>query len=91
MHTTQTEPYIQDIIALIDGDLSNPETLEAFQAYHDYELAKALPNAGLELVITNTLLGNASRDDMKIIDNLISTIFHTQRKNESYSVFEDVF
>lgn len=56
-----------------------------------YELAKSLPNAGLELVITNTLLGNASRDDMKIIDNIISTIFHTQRKNESYSVFEDVF
>ncbi len=56
-----------------------------------YEMIKALPGIGINLAITNTMLGNVASDDMKLVDTSIQTLFYTHTITaEKFSAIEDV-
>ncbi len=42
-----------------------------------YELIKNLPGIGVNLAVTNSMLGNAATEDLKLVDTSIQTVFYT--------------
>ncbi len=57
-----------------------------------YETIRALPGIGINLAITNTMLGNAATDDVKLVDSSIQNVFYSQRiSTKDYSAVDDVF
>jgi hypothetical protein len=49
-----------------------------------------LPHADLGLVLNNTLLGNATKDDRKIVETLLQTVLYDERYfNSRRSTFTD--
>jgi hypothetical protein len=57
-----------------------------------YEMIKALPGIGINLAITNSMLGNAASDDLKLVDTSIQTVFNTHTITaDKFSAIEDVF
>jgi energy-coupling factor transporter ATP-binding protein EcfA2 len=42
-----------------------------------YEMIKALPGIGVNLAVTNSMLGNAASEDLKLVDTSIQTVFYT--------------
>jgi len=41
-----------------------------------YEMIKSLPGIGIDLAISNTMLGNAASDDLKLVDSSIQNVFY---------------
>jgi hypothetical protein len=57
-----------------------------------YEMIKALPGIGINLAITNSMLGNAASDDLKLVDTSIQTVFNTvTTTTDKFSAIENVF
>jgi energy-coupling factor transporter ATP-binding protein EcfA2 len=57
-----------------------------------YEMIKTLPGIGINLAITNSMLGNAATDDLKLVDTSIQTVFYShQITADRFSTIDDVF
>lgn len=57
-----------------------------------YRLADEIKSADVELVLMNTMLGNATKDDRKVIDTLIQNVLLDERYfNRKMTFTEDVF
>jgi MoxR-like ATPase len=56
-----------------------------------YEMAEALPHTGIQAIVSNTMLGNASKDDQRMVDTLIQNVFHMPIQSKKESIFNDVF
>jgi MoxR-like ATPase len=56
-----------------------------------YEMAKALPQTGIPVIVLNTILGHASRDDLRMVETLIQNAFHAPSYSGKDSVFSNVF
>mgnify|MGYP006305509761 FL=1 len=57
-----------------------------------YEMLQMFPHLGIQHIASNTLLGNASKEDQRIVDSLTQNVFHSPDGfRDSESVFDDVF
>lgn len=56
-----------------------------------YRMVKYLPSIDIPVIISNTLLGNASDEDQRMIDTLIQNVFKTARSSKTKSMFEELF
>ena len=57
-----------------------------------YEMIKSLPGIGVNLAVTNTMLGNATSEDLKLVDTSIQRVFYAHQVNaDRFSAIDDVF
>jgi hypothetical protein len=57
-----------------------------------YEMIKAMPGNGVNINVTNSMLGNAATEDLKLVDTSIQTVFFTHNITaEKFSAIDDVF
>jgi len=57
-----------------------------------YEMIKAMPGNGINLNVTNSMLGNAATEDLKLVDTSIQTVFYTHTITaDKFSATDDVF
>lgn len=56
-----------------------------------YRMARKLSHLGLQIIIMNTILGNASKDDLRMVETLIQTVFNSPSFSNKDSVFSSVW